>query len=1050
MFAKTATLRFDLAARQQRFYLACALSTILCFGLALRADWSRAPGLTGPNPATEDQIDETLQAAANTALGQREGVIIVMDPQTGRIRALVNPRIAFAEATTPGSAIKPFTALAAMRSGVIDRDSRTVCRERYTNHNFSTVCSHPPELPPLDPAQAIAYSCNYYFGTLGERLRQDSLEGTLRTFGFGSLTGINAEREFSGTLRPCESTSRVSETSLAECKGRYALGQTDNLQTTPIQLITAYAALLNGGNLLRPQIAASSRFVPRERSRIEIAPSQRNVIVEGMIGAVRYGTAKNAGLDEFPFEVLGKTGTSTPIKGFRTQGWFVGFASVAPVRADSSSQNQNDEAASTSIKLVVLVFMPHSHGAEAAAVSKPIFEAYADAVGHRNTETQRSEPTTNQSGANNSSSAPVPLSVSIVPASPRLPVSPSPNLPFSSSTVRVHLVSQNITREMPFEDYVLGVLRAEGSLETEPEALRALAVAIRTYAMKNRERHAKDGYDFCSTTHCQRFVWTGNESSDASLSDRFATAARATEGQVLIDDHGRLAEAFFGASCGGATANIGTLWGTNAPAYLRGVPDEYCATGLHANWTDVISGPDLLRALQSDARTNIGVRLDNILISKHDETGRAETITLEGERQKTVRGWDFKIIVGRALGWNVLKSSRFDVSRSGSDYIFHGSGFGHGLGLCQEGAHVMAQRGATYHQILAKYFPGTSVRRNDVALVIPTRAPRLQPRSGKMSLARSFKAGNGDRVTNDVASATIESSFPQPSRSRGAGWHADMLLAKKGSLKSTRTTNRPQPPSGAMFIATTTSIASQLRRNVMFRSTDSNQRSHHAPTELNSLFATPVYKHSAPPGLAANQNRLTISSEHFRVTYPANTDRRDADLVLNTLETARNDFLRRVAAASIPVGAIRTLEININNSTGDFVGRTGQPWWAAAATHNSHIELQPVGLLKRRGVLETTLRHELAHVVIDAVSHEHAPRWLGEGFAIYLAGEGPLISRYAPKAKLTTAELEQKLEHPSSQPEMRALYAAAYSKVAELNMQEGEARVWRLLAGNKL
>src|SRR5713226_163864 len=102
MFAKTATLRFDLAARRQRFYLACALSTILCFGLAQRADWPRTPGLAGPNPATEDQIDETLQTAANTALGPREGVIIVMDPQTGRIRALVNPRIAFTEAAEPG------------------------------------------------------------------------------------------------------------------------------------------------------------------------------------------------------------------------------------------------------------------------------------------------------------------------------------------------------------------------------------------------------------------------------------------------------------------------------------------------------------------------------------------------------------------------------------------------------------------------------------------------------------------------------------------------------------------------------------------------------------------------------------------------------------------------------------------------------------------------------------------------------------------------------------------------------------------------------------
>ena len=142
------------------------------------------------------------------------------------------------------------------------------------------------------------------------------------------------------------------------------------------------------------------------------------------------------------------------------------------------------------------------------------------------------------------------------------------------------------------------------------------------------------------------------------------------------------------------------------PEYLRGVRDEYCLSGPHATWTDVITRADLLRALQSDARTNVGARLDQVLVSKRDETGRAEFITLEGEHRKSVRGWDFKIIVGRVLGWNVLKSSRFEVSRSGSNFIFRGSGFGHGLGLCQEGAHVMAARGGKFSADSGKVFSG--------------------------------------------------------------------------------------------------------------------------------------------------------------------------------------------------------------------------------------------------------------------------------------------------------------------------------------------------------
>jgi hypothetical protein len=182
------------------------------------------------------------------------------------------------------------------------------------------------------------------------------------------------------------------------------------------------------------------------------------------------------------------------------------------------------------------------------------------------------------------------------------------------------------------------------------------------------------------------------------------------------------------------------------PDYLRGVRDEYCVTGPHAKWQDVITRANLLRALQSDARTDVGNRLDQILISKHDETGRAEFITLEGEHRKTVRGWDFKIIVGRVLGWNVLKSSRFEVARAGTNFVFRGSGFSHGLGLCQEGAHVMAARGAV-SKILEKYFrdAGSATRG----------AARPRPRR-----PQGHRGGNGCPATTSVSASRI-SAMPQ-------------------------------------------------------------------------------------------------------------------------------------------------------------------------------------------------------------------------------------------------------------------------------------------------
>jgi hypothetical protein len=145
---------------------------------------------------------------------------------------------------------------------------------------------------------------------------------------------------------------------------------------------------------------------------------------------------------------------------------------------------------------------------------------------------------------------------------------------------------------------------------------------------------------------------------------------------------------------------------------------------------------------------------------------------------------------------------------------------------------------------------------------------------------------------------------------------------------------------------------------------------------------------------------------------------------------------------------IPTLDIRLNESTGDFTSRTGQPWWAAAATKGNRIELQPLPILKQRGVLITTLRHELAHVVIDAVSHNHAPRWLSEGFAIQLAGEGETIKQYLKRGMLSDDELEKRLERPTSQQDMRGLYAHAYISVARMVREQGEASVWRKLAGN--
>jgi stage II sporulation protein D len=827
------------------------LCGLIALALAMIPSACRTP--PGEQPPSrqsvdEKQSDELLQQAAINALGEREGAILIIDPQTGRVRASVNPRLASEQTFPPGSAIKPLTTLAALRSGTLTRETRRDCRGRYVNGDFEIVCSHPRSATPFNLPQALAYSCNDYFAQVGERLSESAFHATLAAFGFGTRTGLNTGNEAAGRLPG------------GEWHPRTALGDAPDLLVTPAQMLAAFTALVNGGKLYRPQISTAADFAPQLKSSLQIAPAHRAVIIEGMRGAVVYGTAAAADLDSLPGYIFGKTGTSTASNGFRTQGWFIGFL------ADGAKPSPEQ------IRLGVLVFLRRAHGADGAQVARPIFEAFAP----------RNETATAAAG----------------------------------ERVKVRLVSENLTRELSLDAYLRGVVATEGSTENEPEALRALAVATRSYALHNRGRHARDGYDFCSTTHCQRFT-------EVAPSEGAQRAVAETKDVTLEDDRGGPIEAYFHASCGGATTDSQALWGAPSPSYLRGVRDDFCIADDQNRWVDRIPAAQLVKALGEDERTAVGARLDRIVITQRDASGRAQWLALEGARRRLVRGWDFKMVVGRTLGWNLLKSTYFDVLRAGNLFVFRGRGFGHGLGLCQTGAHVAARRGMGYRQILAHYFPGA-------------------------------------RLAN----------------------------------------------SSAHPLAERTSFTQRARRS--------------------------------------------LASEHFRVTIPGKNEDRDAETILRTLEAGRADISGRLRAAGLILPGRRSIEVYVHATTAEFIAETGQPGFAAAATRDGTIALQPLELLNRRRILAQTLRHEYAHSVIDELGRGRAPRWLAEGMASHLAGEGQLLMRTlggeARREKLSTAELERRLKRPASADEMRTLYAEAYRVVRDLIRTEGEAALWRRIA----
>jgi hypothetical protein len=236
-----------------------------------------------------------------------------------------------------------------------------------------------------------------------------------------------------------------------------------------------------------------------------------------------------------------------------------------------------------------------------------------------------------------------------------------------------------------------------------------------------------------------------------------------------------------------------------------------------------------------------------------------------------------------------------------------------------------------------------------------------------------------------------------------------------------------------------------LRRHQAKPNRDGQTASEKQALQIDPARATPPRARVPTPAPAPASAVRTLSSEKFRARFSPRVERREVESVLRTLEEARHDLMHRTAAASLHPVEQSQLDIVIHDTTGDFVAATGQPWWAAAVTHDNLIELQPLEILRSRGVLNQTLRHEYAHTIIDILSHGRAPRWLAEGLAAHIAGEGQSLAHEKLKEQLSVEELERRLSQPASSEEMRALYAAAYREVQTLIRTEGEASVWRRL-----
>jgi SpoIID/LytB domain protein len=251
---------------------------------------------------------------------------------------------------------------------------------------------------------------------------------------------------------------------------------------------------------------------------------------------------------------------------------------------------------------------------------------------------------------------------------------------------------------LSMETYVARVLAGEAVRDSRPAALEALAVAVRTFALANRGRHRADGFDVCDQTHCQ-VLRASTQATEA--------AAQATAGRVLLRN-GAPASIYYTASCGGRTEKPSAVWpGAEDPPYLPSRADDACQ-GAPA-WSADLQSDDLLRALRAAGFR--GGRLADVRIASRNSSGRVAQLDLVGLTPPEISGQDLRVAVGRALGWQHIKSTAFDVRRQGDYYRFAGHGSGHGVGMCVIGSAKLAEQGRSANEILARYYPGLPIGR---------------------------------------------------------------------------------------------------------------------------------------------------------------------------------------------------------------------------------------------------------------------------------------------------------------------------------------------------
>lgn len=246
-----------------------------------------------------------------------------------------------------------------------------------------------------------------------------------------------------------------------------------------------------------------------------------------------------------------------------------------------------------------------------------------------------------------------------------------------------------IVNLVDMDNYLAGVVESEGGGKKELEYYKVQAVMSRTYARKYQAKHIADGFELCDGVHCQAYH------SMLRFTPKIDSAVIETSGVIMVDDHQNNVDAYFHANCGGQSCLPEYVWNKPVP-YLSTFKDTFCVYTKQATWTKKIPKYEWRSFLQNEYNFPVedpefGTQLYNF--KQQDRlaffVSPALGIPLRDLRMK--------------FG---LKSTYFSCHEEGDFVVLNGRGFGHGVGLCQEGAMKMAKYGFGYQEIALFYFPG--------------------------------------------------------------------------------------------------------------------------------------------------------------------------------------------------------------------------------------------------------------------------------------------------------------------------------------------------------